>query len=246
MRALIGLWRWRHNPVCRGTDLAEAWVALVALFLIVVAAPLAGVVAGSMSRDALYRSVEEQRSMRHEVTATVVHKVAQPPLDPDPETSTARDAHTRVVATWKAPDGSTRQDRVVAALTTPHRGDKFTVWTDDQGRAVGRPSTGPPPPRTRRSPDSVRPSPSPAWWKAPGAWSCGACCAAGTRVGTAPGTSPDPTGAGPARAADRRPQARRSGQLPCSAHATVEPPFGRQSAGSSQGQRPARRAQLPA
>ncbi|MFZ3572462.1 hypothetical protein ACOKM5_36635 [Streptomyces sp. BH097] len=139
MRALIGLWRWRHNPVCRGTDLAEAWVALVALFLIVVAAPVTGVVAGSMARDALYRSVEEQRSMRHEVTATVVHKVAQPPLDPDPETSTARDAHTRVVATWKAPDGSPRQDRVVAALSTPHRGDKFPVWTDDQGRAVGRP-----------------------------------------------------------------------------------------------------------
>ena len=31
MRAISGLWRWRHNPLRRATDLAEAWVALAAL-----------------------------------------------------------------------------------------------------------------------------------------------------------------------------------------------------------------------
>nr|WP_202539752.1 hypothetical protein [Streptomyces sp. SID8379] len=123
----------------RGTDLAEAWVALVALVLIVVAAPLIGVVAGSLSRDALYSTVDEQRSHRHAVTATVVHKMAQPPLDPDPETSTARDAHSRVVATWTAPDGTAHRDRVIAALKAPHTGDTFPLWTDERGRVVGRP-----------------------------------------------------------------------------------------------------------
>ncbi|WP_343245217.1 hypothetical protein [Streptomyces sp. SID14478] len=139
MRAITGLWRWRHNPLRRGTDLAEAWVALVALFLVVVAGPVVGVVAGSLSRDALYRSVQEQNDRRHEITATVVKKVAQPPLDPDPETSTARDAHSRVLATWAAPDGSVHRDRVVAALTSPHAGDTFPLWTDDRGHVVGRP-----------------------------------------------------------------------------------------------------------
>lgn len=139
MRAIIGLWRWRRNPLRRGTDLAEAWVALVALVLMMVAAPVVGVVAGSLSRDALYRSVQEQHTLRHEITATVVKKVAQPPLDPDPETSTARDAHSRVIATWTAPDGSSHRDRVVASLTTPHAGDTFPLWTDHQGHVVGRP-----------------------------------------------------------------------------------------------------------
>lgn len=139
MRAIVGLWRWRHNPLRRGTDLVEAWVALAALILIVVAAPVAGIVAGSLSRDALYRSVDEQRSHRHEITATVVKKVAQPPLDTDPETSTARDAHSRVLATWTAPDGSAHRGRVVADLKSPHPGDRFALWTDDRGAATGRP-----------------------------------------------------------------------------------------------------------
>ncbi|MFJ9037382.1 hypothetical protein ACIRF8_12445 [Streptomyces sp. NPDC102406] len=139
MRAVTGLWRWRHNPLRRATDLAEAWVALVALVLVVVAAPAVGVVAGSLSRDALYRSVREQHERRHEITATVVKKVSQPPLDPDPETSTARDAHSRVVATWTAPDGSAHRDRVVARLTSPRAGDTFALWTDRQGHVVGRP-----------------------------------------------------------------------------------------------------------
>ncbi|MGY0022048.1 Rv1733c family protein [Streptomyces sp. YJ-C3] len=139
MRAITGLWRWRRNPLRRRTDLAEAWVALVALMLIVVAAPVVGVVAGSLSRDALYRSVQEQRSLRHQVTATVVQKVAQPPLDSDPETSTARDAHSRVIATWKAPDGTAHRDRVIAALNTPHTGDTFPLWIDGRGQVVGRP-----------------------------------------------------------------------------------------------------------
>ncbi|MCX3062249.1 Rv1733c family protein [Streptomyces beihaiensis] len=139
MRAITGLWRWRHNPLRRGTDLAEAWVALVALLLIVVAAPVVGIVAGTLSRDALYQSVREQHRTRHAVTATVVKKVAQPPLDPDPETSTTRDAHTRVVASWKAPDGSAHHGEVVSSLTTPHKGEAFPLWTDAHGHVVNRP-----------------------------------------------------------------------------------------------------------
>ena len=28
MRAITGLWRWRHNPLRRRTDVAEGWIAL--------------------------------------------------------------------------------------------------------------------------------------------------------------------------------------------------------------------------
>ncbi|MGW0655854.1 Rv1733c family protein [Streptomyces umbrinus] len=139
MRAIRGLWRWRHNPLRRTTDLAEAWLALGALLLILVAAPLAGVLIGGLAEDALQQSVREQRLDRHPVVATVVKKADRTPLDPDPETSSGRDSHTRVIADWKAPDGTARRDTVMAALNSPQRGDHFTVWTDLHGRVVGQP-----------------------------------------------------------------------------------------------------------
>ncbi|MEU4799121.1 hypothetical protein [Streptomyces sp. NPDC023327] len=139
MRAVAGLWRWRHNPLRRRTDLAEAWLALTALVLIVVAAPLVGTLAAGVSRGALLGSVREQRETRHAVVAAVLRRVPAPPLDPDPETSSARDAHSRVLARWTAPDGTRRAGVVVAALDTPKAGDRFRLWTDERGRVVGRP-----------------------------------------------------------------------------------------------------------
>ncbi|MCX4911005.1 hypothetical protein [Streptomyces sp. NBC_00878] len=139
MRAIRGLWRWRHNPLRRRTDLAEAWLALAALLLILVAAPLVGVLVGGLAEDALQQAVREQRLDRHPVAATVVKKTDRTPLDPDPETASGRDAHSRVLADWTAPDGTARRDTVMASLKSPQRGDRFTVWTDKHGRIVGRP-----------------------------------------------------------------------------------------------------------
>ncbi|MFJ6567590.1 hypothetical protein ACIQNU_09215 [Streptomyces sp. NPDC091292] len=139
MRAIVGLWRWRHNPLCRATDLAEAWLALGALLLIVVAAPVVGVVAGSAANRALTRSVEHQRTERHETVATVVRKLSRAPMDPDPETVTARDSHSRVVARWTAPDGTDHRGTVMASLKSPRAGDRFPLWTDAHGRLVAKP-----------------------------------------------------------------------------------------------------------
>ncbi|KAA0927122.1 Rv1733c family protein [Streptomyces apricus] len=142
MRTITGLWRWRHNPLRRATDLVEAWVALGALLLVLVAAPLVGVLAGGLAGDALQRSVREQRENRHPVTATVVRDADLTPLDPDPETATGRDSHSRVLAHWTGPDGTARRGTAMAALESPRRGDRFTIWTDGSGRLVGRPLDG--------------------------------------------------------------------------------------------------------
>ncbi|KUF14638.1 MULTISPECIES: Rv1733c family protein [Streptomyces] len=139
MRAITGLWRWRHNPLRRPTDIAEAWTALVALFLILVAAPVTGAVTGLLTHDALQRAVTAQREARHSVTATVLQRHDRPPLDPDPETSSARDAHRRVLASWSAPDGSGHTGTVAVNLKSPHPGDRFRIWTDAEGHVVGRP-----------------------------------------------------------------------------------------------------------
>ncbi|MDI3404739.1 Rv1733c family protein [Streptomyces cavernicola] len=138
MRAIAGLWRWRHNPLRRTTDLVEALVALAAALLIAVAAPFVGSVAGGLTQDALHQAVQAQHENRHKVTATVVRTVTQPPVDPDPETATARDGHRRVVANWTAPDGSQRSGTVTAgAIASP--GDRIPLWTDETGRPAARP-----------------------------------------------------------------------------------------------------------
>ncbi|KMS70873.1 membrane protein [Streptomyces viridochromogenes] len=139
MRAISGLWRWRDNPLRRTTDLVEAWVALAALLLILVVTPLVGSLVGGLAQDALQESVREQRTSRHVVTATVVRKPAGSPLEADPEAATGQDIRTRVVAHWTAPDGTAHQGSVITSLDTPQTGDRFRIWTDQQGRTVARP-----------------------------------------------------------------------------------------------------------
>ncbi|MDR6975241.1 hypothetical protein J2X68_001925 [Streptomyces sp. 3330] len=139
MRAIGGIWRWRHNPLRRTTDLVEAWVALSALSLILLVAPVVGSLVGAVAQDVLQQSVHEQRQSRHQVTATVVRQVAGSPLDVEPETTTGREARARVVANWTAPDGTARHGTVLAGLKAPRGGDHFAMWTDGHGTPVGRP-----------------------------------------------------------------------------------------------------------
>ncbi|MFF7891775.1 hypothetical protein ACFZDI_07530 [Streptomyces sp. NPDC007907] len=139
MRAISGLWRWRRNPLRRATDLAEAWVALAALLLMLLAAPVVGALVGGSTEDALQRSVRAQHEARHLVTATVIRKLDRSPLDADPETSSGRDLRTRVLADWTAPDGTTHQGPVLSSLKDPRQGDAFRIWTDRHGRMVPRP-----------------------------------------------------------------------------------------------------------
>ncbi|MFE0677198.1 hypothetical protein [Streptomyces sp. NPDC058867] len=140
MRAISGLRRWRHNPLRRATDLAEAWVALSALLLVLVLAPVAGLVAGGLAQDTLQQSVREQRAARHLVTATVAGNLGASPLTADPETAaTGREVRTRVLADWTAPDGTPRHGPVTTRIDDPEPGDRFTIWTDRQGRVATRP-----------------------------------------------------------------------------------------------------------
>ncbi|MFF9059571.1 hypothetical protein ACF09K_12920 [Streptomyces sp. NPDC014882] len=139
MRAIGGLWRWRHNPLRRTTDLAEAWVALAALLVMLLAAPVVGALVDAVAQDALQRTVRDQRLSRHQVPATVVRELGGSMLGSEPESVPGRDGRTRVVADWTAPDGTPHHGTVLAGLTSAHRGDRFLLWTDTRGRPVGRP-----------------------------------------------------------------------------------------------------------
>ncbi|MFG2307913.1 hypothetical protein ACGFS9_04365 [Streptomyces sp. NPDC048566] len=139
MRSVVGLWRWRHNPLRRATDLVEAWLALVTLLIVVLGAPLAGTATGVAADGALQRAVRHQRTDRHPVAATVVRTLGQDPARSDPESSTARGVRTRVLAHWRSPGGTPRHGVVATGLASPHPGSRFRLWTDRHGHPVGRP-----------------------------------------------------------------------------------------------------------
>ncbi|MEU2728261.1 hypothetical protein ACIPEL_08965 [Streptomyces griseoviridis] len=139
MRAMGGLWRWRHNPLRRATDLVEAWLALTSLLLILLVAPVIGTLVGGLAQDTLQRSVRDQIRMRHLVTATVVRKLSRSPLDTDPETSSAHDLRSRVIADWTAPDGSFHHGPTLVEGKSADPGDRFAMWTDAHGAVVARP-----------------------------------------------------------------------------------------------------------
>ncbi|WP_326648182.1 Rv1733c family protein [Streptomyces sp. NBC_01750] len=140
MRAAKGVWRWRHNPLRRTTDLFEAWVALVAALLLVTAAPAVGWAAGTLTDESLRAAVRIQRQQRHPVTATVLKPAPAPkPAPYDPESSAAHQKRRPVIARWTAVDGSRHTGTVSAVLRTTLAGDTFTIWTDRAGRVVSHP-----------------------------------------------------------------------------------------------------------
>ncbi|WP_069812160.1 Rv1733c family protein [Streptomyces sp. TP-A0874] len=138
MLVLQGLWRWRRNPLRRCTDLVEAWIALVAVLLVLLGAPAAGVIAGSLAHASLRQTAREQQHQRHLVRATVEQLLPHPPADPDPESASVQDSHRQVLATWTATDGTMRSGVAPAPLSA-RPGQPFTFWADAAGRPTRRP-----------------------------------------------------------------------------------------------------------
>ncbi|MFD8412202.1 hypothetical protein ACFV2Q_10665 [Streptomyces sp. NPDC059650] len=142
MRAAMGVWRWRRNPLCRPTDLFEAWVAFAALVCVLLVAPAVGCATGLRVDGALQRAAREQRQERYLVPAVVVRPAAAEPPEGaggEPEPQRQAPQRTRIVAAWTAPDGSSHQGTVPAAEEPPRAGDRFRIWTDLRGRLVTRP-----------------------------------------------------------------------------------------------------------
>ncbi|MFE3653114.1 MULTISPECIES: Rv1733c family protein [unclassified Streptomyces] len=138
MRAIAGIWHWRHNPLRRRTDRWEAWLALMAALLIAVGAPCAGWFAGRAAHGALLEAVRLQREQRHLVWATVDRPASPNPVDPDPESASQHHVHLRVIARWPGPGGAPRTGEVIAPRPV-ETGDRFRMWADERGRAVPRP-----------------------------------------------------------------------------------------------------------
>ncbi|MCX2185492.1 hypothetical protein KV205_34025 [Streptomyces sp. SKN60] len=144
MRAATGLWRWRHNPLRRTTDLVEAWVAVMAAFLLFLAVPAAGWAAGVSANTSLQHSVRLQQRERVPTVAQVVRTAdtpaeAESAADRNAEPGAEEPLRPAVVARWTAPDGSARTGTVTTSRDHAHAGAVFPLWTDRTGRAVTPP-----------------------------------------------------------------------------------------------------------
>lgn len=142
MHAIVGLRRWRRNPLRRTTDLVEAWAALATALLIAIAAPAAGVLGGALVDSSLRSAVRLQHAQRHPATAVVLgrapgrHRWAS-----DAESPVAGDIGDQVRAEWRAPDGAAHTGTLSAPGHDPRTGATFRVWTDDGGEVVAEPMT---------------------------------------------------------------------------------------------------------
>lgn len=140
MRVIAGLWRWRRNPLRRTTDLTEGWATLVAALLLLLAAPAAGWLCGALLDSSLQQTVRAQHAERYPVTAVIA---ALPkdrrPAGFDGDSPKERSADTRVIATWRAVDGSKHKSAVSAPLSGWRTGDSFRIWTDAHGTQVKPP-----------------------------------------------------------------------------------------------------------
>ncbi|MPY64234.1 Rv1733c family protein [Streptomyces spongiae] len=130
-----GLWRWRRNPLRRGSDLVEAWVLLAAWVLALVGGALVGMVAASAAN----RTFDRQRAERQEVTATVVQNTRRA-VDTEGAASGSGtgDDLSWVTVRWKARDGAEHMGRTQAAPNT-RPGTHITVWTDRHGLLAAQP-----------------------------------------------------------------------------------------------------------
>ncbi|MFK8908144.1 hypothetical protein [Streptomyces sp. YS-3] len=139
MRSAVGVWRWRRNRLCRRTDLVEAWVALVALVLMVVASPVLGGLCGAVTDHALQRTAAREQRERHPTTAVVIGAAHERGSLADTQGAGGREGRIRVRANWTAYDGTLHTGTVAAPRRAAPVGSTFRMWTDRRGIRTGRP-----------------------------------------------------------------------------------------------------------
>ena len=122
-----------RNPLRRRTDRIEAAIQVVTLFLLLVAVPMAAVVAGLQADHLALRQVHAQQVADHQVTAVLLQQ-APPTGIPDPYTSVQM---TLTLARWQPPGGPSRSGQVPAPAGA-RAGSTVTVWIHASG-AISKP-----------------------------------------------------------------------------------------------------------
>ncbi|MFF2411663.1 hypothetical protein [Streptomyces sp. NPDC058092] len=126
-------WRWRRNPLRRGSDVAESWLVLATAVLIAVAAPSAGL-AAAQAGDA---GAHEQSQGWHSVSVVLTEN---PPAVIGIDSPGVGGGKIQATVRWTTPDGTVRtgETAVPAGLKA---GDRTTAWLDGHGTLLRHPVT---------------------------------------------------------------------------------------------------------
>lgn len=130
MESCRRFWRWRRNPLKRGTDRAEAWAVLATGLVLAVGAPVAGVSAGLSSAA----SAPGPSANWHKVSAVLTQKA--------PDRTTGLDGaglRVRAPVVWHAADGTPHTGRALVVPDSP-AGTRTTVWLDAAGTLHDNPA----------------------------------------------------------------------------------------------------------
>jgi hypothetical protein len=128
----VRLWRWRRNPLRRGTDRVEAWSVLAAGLLLAVGAPAVGAVTSTTVEDSVLRQGQDW----HRTSAVLT----QDARDASGVYTGTDNDRVRATVRWTTADGATRTGK---ALVEPgsDAGTRTTVWLDAQGRLKDAPAS---------------------------------------------------------------------------------------------------------
>ncbi|MEU5439870.1 Rv1733c family protein [Streptomyces griseofuscus] len=131
--ARVRLWRWRHNPLKRHSDVVEAWIVLVTWAL----ALLGGVLAGVVAAQATDSAFAARRAQVHAVSAVLTDGAAKAP----PGGSGYEDGRVWAAVRWTDAVGEVHIGQAKIFPGSPV-GSRLTVWTDHTGRIVSPPPSG--------------------------------------------------------------------------------------------------------
>lgn len=127
--------RWRSNPLCRRSDVAEAWVRRVTAGVLVGGTALTGIGVGAAVHDSELDAAEAQQAERRVVPARL--QVDAPAAEGVTE-DTADELRYSVPVRWTAPDGSDRSG-TAPVRAGADKGDTVRIWVDRQGRPAEAP-----------------------------------------------------------------------------------------------------------
>lgn len=125
------LWRWRHNPLKRRTDVAEAWIGMAAAVTFLLTAPMVGVATAAVAE----RSALDQALGLHRVTARLIEDA---PAAASRFSEMA--AEDRATVRWTTASGTVRSGTAPVAAGSK-AGSHTTVWLDGTGRIRPAPPT---------------------------------------------------------------------------------------------------------
>ncbi|MDH6218933.1 Rv1733c family protein [Streptomyces pseudovenezuelae] len=123
--------RWRSNPLCRRSDIVEAWILLTAWVVATIGAVLVGVVGTQVAERALAR----ERAARTPVATVLVRIV--PGSTRDVVTGIRYDRVVGAVR-WTDAKGTVRTG-LTPVKPDSKAGSPVRAWTDGHGRLVSAP-----------------------------------------------------------------------------------------------------------